>query len=148
MKEKAFVDLFNTIQEYCDRSARFGKAVSDAWVEAGGERDFASPCAYEFLQGSMIDSLVKAVAQDFETEYYPADVAEDFINWWVWETDFGRDTYYQYPTADELLKDPDAQPVKKLSAGVCIDGVEYVCDSASAMYKLLLIDQLSHENNR
>lgn len=93
MKKETFVKLIKTCENYRKKCTKLGEAVSKAYVEAGLEKDFAAPYAYEPPYGPLIDELVKAIAVEFADDNYTAEQAEDFINWWIWECDFGKEVY-------------------------------------------------------
>ena len=103
MKRKTFVGLINSMKSYYETAKRFGEEVSNAYANAGCERDFIYSTSYEPPYGNLFDNLVNAIAEDFDTSDYPSEYAVDLINWWMWECDFGKSKHFN-------IKDNSVKP--------------------------------------
>lgn len=129
MKKETFVKLIKVLEDYKNKSIKFGKAVADAYVDAGAERDFVTSTSYEFPYGKMMDEIVKAISLDFANNTYKAEFAEDFINWWLWECDFGKKTGVEYESG---------KPVRKPMAEVTFGDKTYVIKTPGQLYDVIL----------
>ena len=132
MKKETFVEILNTLKKWQDRSEKFCAAVANAYEDAGCEPDFVQPDAYPLLPLKIIDDLVHAIAQDFETPEY----AEDHINWWIWECDFGRQVYHNIQTSGIL-----SEVVETPGCVVEINGKKFVCSTPDVLYDAIMFDQ-------
>lgn len=135
MKKETFVQLINHIKKYRDNSVKFGKAIANAYIEAGSIEDFATASAYELPYGKYTDDIVKIIASDFSTEDYKAEYAEDIINWWIWECNFGEIKYVD--NTDNLLK-----PLAEIhfSATEKNDEKTFIIMSADVLYDTIMYD--------
>lgn len=132
MKKETFVKLMKLCESYYNKCNKFGKRINDAYIEAGMERDFASEIAYAFPYGSVIEDIVKAVSVEFADDNYTVEQAEDFINWWIWECDFGKETCMEYIDGGHEFK-PMAQ--------VTIGDKEYIVKTPSKLYDVIMKDK-------
>lgn len=96
MKKETFVKLMKVCEGYRKKCIAFGEGIRKAYMDAGLERDFALTTSYEYPYGPLIDELVKAIAVEFADDNYRVDQAEDFLNWWIWECEFGKETCMKY----------------------------------------------------
>lgn len=132
MKKETFVKLMKLCESYYNKCNKFGKRINDAYIEAGMERDFASEIAYAFPYGPVIEDIVKAVSVEFADDNYTVEQAEDFINWWIWECDFGKETCMEYIDGGHEFK-PMAQ--------VTIGGKNYIVKTPSKLYDVIMQDK-------
>lgn len=129
MKKETFVKLMKLCESYYNKCNKFGKRISDAYIEAGLERGFASEIAYAFPYGPLIDDIVKAVSVEFADDNYTVEQAEDFINWWIWECDFGKETCMDYIDGGYELT-----PM----AHVTIGDKDYIVKTPSKLYDVIM----------
>ena len=132
MKKETFVKLMKLCESYYNKCNKFGKRISDAYIEAGMERGFASEIAYAFPYGPVIEDIVKAVSVEFADDNYTVEQAEDFINWWIWECDFGKETCMEYIDGGYEFT-PMAQ--------VTIGDKEYIVKTPSKLYDVIMKDK-------
>lgn len=132
MKKETFVKLIKTCENYRNKCTKLGEAVSKAYVEAGLEKDFAAPYSYEPPYGQLIDELVKAIAVDFADDNYSVGEAEDFINWWIWECDFGKETYIDGNEYNNV------NYVPKPMAEVTFGDKTYITKTPSQLYDVIM----------
>lgn len=132
MKKETFVKLMKLCESYYNKCNKFGKRISDAYIEAGMERGFASEIAYAFPYGPVIEDIVKAVSVEFADDNYTVEQAEDFINWWIWECDFGKETSMEYIDGGYEFK-PMAQ--------VIIGDKDYIVKTPSKLYDVIMQDK-------
>ena len=132
MKKETFVKLMKLCESYYNKCNKFGKRISDAYIEAGMERGFASEIAYAFPYDPVIEDIVKAVSVEFADDNYTVEQAEDFINWWIWECDFGKETCMEYIDGGHEFK-PMAQ--------VTIGDKNYIVKTPSKLYDVIMQDK-------
>lgn len=133
MKKETFVSLIKTIEKHVRVAEQFGKDISNAYVKAGAESDFSSPTSYELPIGKFIDSIVNAIGNDFADEDYKAEWAIDFINWWIFETDFGKKKVYNIA---------NGYCITKPSAEVTVsNGKTYLITTPGKLYDVILKDK-------
>ena len=136
MKKETFVKLIKLCENYKKKCTNFGETIQKAYIEAGLERDFAPPISYAYPYGPLIDEMVKALAIDFADSVYTQEQAEDFINWWIWETDFGHETYMDIS---------NGVPVKRPRAEVTIGDKTYIIKTPSQLYDVIVRDKKGAE---
>ena len=135
MKHDTFTGLIDTMEDYYNKAEQFGRAMSDALIEAGGEEDFKQPYAYTFPLGKLFDNMVKYIAEDFAEGEFTSEMAEDTINWWMWECEFGKATYYDWSHDESgLSNDINVKP----AAVMTINNVEFIVRDASTLYTVLM----------
>lgn len=131
MKKETFVSLIKAIEKHVRVAEQFGKEIRNAYVKAGAERDFALSCSYELPYGNFVDSIVNAIGNDFADENYKAEWAIDFINWWIFETDFGKEKLYNFTIG-----------TSKPSAEVTLsNGKTYLITTPGKLYDVILKDK-------
>ncbi len=96
MKKETFVNFMKLCESYYNKCNKFGESISKAYLEAGLDRDFASQTSYAFPSGPLIDQIVKIISAELSDDNYTSEQAEDFINWWMWECNFGKAVLYEY----------------------------------------------------
>ena len=133
MKKETFVSLIKAIEKHVRVAEQFGKDIRNAYVKAGAEHDFALSASYEMPYGSFVDSIVNAIGNDFADENYKAEWAIDFINWWIFETEFGKAVLYNY-VDDGFAREPAA--VVTLA-----NGKEYTVKTPGKLYDVILKDK-------
>ena len=134
MKKDTFVGFIKTIEKYKKVSEQFGKDVSAAYVKAGLETDFSSCTSYELPVNNFIDSLVDLIGNDFADGNYEGKYAIDFINWWIWECEFGKASVYEYKKDGSTIKEPMAQVTFN-------DGKTYLVKTPGKLYDMILKDK-------
>lgn len=132
MKKETFVSLIKLCDDYVKKCRKFGEGIQKTYIDAGLERDFANPYAYEFPYGPLIDRIVKAIATDFGDKHYDAQTAEDFINWWIWECDFGREKSYKTVNGEFV-----SIPMSEVTFG----GKTYIVNTPGQLYDTILKDK-------
>ena len=133
MKKETFVSLIKAIEKHIRVAEQFGKDISNAYVKAGAERDFALSITYELPYGKFVDSIVDAIGNEFADENYKAEWAIDFINWWIYETDFGKEKLYNFANGN---------CTSKLSAEVTLsNGKTYLITTPGKLYDVILKDK-------
>lgn len=133
MKKETFISLIKAIEKHMRVAEQFGKDISNAYVKAGAELDFSSPTSYELPISKFIDSIVNAIGNDFADEDYKAEWAIDFINWWIYETNFGKAVYYDYIDGGFST---ESAVVVTLS-----NGKEYTVKTPGKLYDVILKDK-------
>lgn len=134
MKKEVFVGLIKIIEDYKNKSGKFGEAVSKAYQDAGLEKDFACAYAYEFPYGQLFDNIVHAISEDFSDENYKAEFAEDIINWWLWECEFGKAVCKDVSPDGKLVESPMAQIT-------LTNNKTYIVKTAAKLYDVILEDK-------
>lgn len=130
MKKETFVKLMKLCESYYNKCNKFGKRISDAYIEAGLERGFATEIAYAFPYGPVIDDIVKAVSVEFADDNYTVEQAEDFINWWIWECGFGKETCMERKENGEYEFTPMAE--------VMIGDKTYIAKTPLQLYNVII----------
>jgi hypothetical protein len=133
MKKETFVSLIKAIEKHVRVAEQFGKDISNAYVKAGAERDFALSCSYELPISKFIDSIVNAIGNDFADENYKAECAIDFINWWIYETNFGKAELYDYVDGGYA-----SEPAAVVTLA---NGKEYTVKTPGKLYDVILKDK-------
>jgi len=133
MKKETFVSLIKAIEKHVRVAEQFGKDISNAYVKAGAERDFALSCSYEPPYSNFVDSIVNAIGNDFADENYKAEWAIDFINWWIYETNFGKAVLYDYVDGGYA-----SEPAAVVTLA---NGKEYTVKTPGKLYDVILKDQ-------
>ena len=133
MKKETFVSLIKAIEKHVRVAEQFGKDISNAYVKAGVERDFVLSASYEIPYGNFVDSIVNAIGNDFADENYKAEWAIDFINWWIYETDFGKEKLYNFANGNCTSK-PSAEVTLS-------NGKTYLITTPGKLYDVLLKDK-------
>lgn len=133
MKKETFVSLIKAIEKHLRVAEQFGKDISNAYVKAGVERDFALSASYEIPYANFVDSIVNAIGNDFADENYKAEWAIDFINWWIYETDFGKEKIYNFANGNCISK-----PYAEVTLS---NGKTYLITTPGKLYDLILKDK-------
>ena len=133
MKKETFVSLIKAIEKYMHVAEQFGKDISNAYIKAGAERDFALSASYEPPYGNFVDSIVNAIGNDFADENYKAEWAIDFINWWIFETNFDKAVYYDYIDGGY-----SSEPAAVVTLA---NGKEYTIKTPGKLYDVILKDK-------
>lgn len=133
MKKETFVSLIKAIEKHIRVAEQFGKDISNAYVKAGAERDFALSITYELPYGKFVDSIVDAIGNEFADENYKAEWAIDFINWWIYETDFGKEKLYNFANGNCTSK-PSAEVTLS-------NGKTYLITTPGKLYDVILKDK-------
>lgn len=133
MKKETFVSLIKAIEKHLRVAEQFGKDISNAYVKAGVERDFALSTSYEIPYANFVDSIVNAIGNDFADENYKAEWAIDFINWWIYETDFGKEKLYNFANGNCTSK-PSAEVTLS-------NGKTYLITTPGKLYDVILKDK-------
>ena len=133
MKKETFVSLIKAIEKHVRVTEQFGKDIRNAYVKAGAERDFALSVSYEMPYGNFVDSIVNAIGNDFADENYKAKWAIDFINWWIFETDFGKEKLYNFANGNCTSK-PSAEVTLS-------NGKTYLITTPGKLYDVILKDK-------
>ena len=113
------------IEKHMCVAEQFGKDISNAYIKAGGERDFALSASYEPPYGKFVDSIVNAIGIEFSNDTYKAEWAIEFINWWIYETGFGKEKTFDVPSPDVTLA----------------NGKTYSITTPGRLYDVILKDQ-------
>ena len=133
MKKETFVSLIKAIEKYMHVAEQFGKDISNAYIKAGAELDFSSPTSYELPIGKFIDLIVNAIGNDFADKSYKAEWAIDFINWWIYETNFGKAVLYDYVDGGYA-----SEPAAVVTL---VNGEEYTVKTPGKLYDVILKDK-------
>lgn len=133
MKKETFVSLIKAIEKHIRIAEQFGKDISNAYIKAGAERDFALSVSYELPYGNFIDSIVNAIGNDFADENYKVEWAIDFINWWIFETNFGKEKVYNFANGKFISK-PSAEVTLS-------NGKTYLITTPGKLYDVILKDK-------
>lgn len=133
MKKETFVSLIKAIEKYMHAAEQFGKDISNAYIKAGAERDFVLSTSYELPYGNFVDSIVNAIGNDFADENYKAEWAIDFINWWIYETDFGKEKVYNFANGNCISK-----PYAEVTLS---NGKTYLITTPGKLYDVILKDK-------
>ena len=133
MKKETFVSLIKAIEKHVRVAEQFGKDIRNAYVKAGAERDFALSITYELPYGKFVDSIVDAIGNEFADENYKAEWAIDFINWWIYETEFGKEKLYAVV---------NGKRISKTYAEVTLsNGKTYIITTPGKLYDVILKDK-------
>ena len=112
---------------------QFGKDISNAYIKAGAERDFAFSASYEPPYGKFVDSIIDAIGTELSNDIYKAEWVTDFLNWWIYETGFGKEKSYNFG---------DGNIISKPSAEVTLsNGKTYLITTPGKLYDVILKDQ-------
>lgn len=130
MKKETFVYIMDTLESYKQKCTKFGKAVANAFIEADAESDFTQPTSYEIPYGKLFDGIVQAISFDLADENYTQEMVEDFINWWMWECEFGK----AKPIVGWL------DNVDPCQVTLC-NGKTFKVKSASKLYDVIMLDK-------
>lgn len=136
MKKETFVSLIKAIEKHLRVAEQFGKDISNAYVKAGVERDFAWSASYEIPYANFVDSIVNAIGNDFADENYKAEWAIEFINWWIYETDFGKvgkEKVYNFANGNCISK-----PYAEVTLS---NGKTYLITTPGKLYDVILRDK-------
>lgn len=133
MKKETFVSLIKAIEKHERVAEQFGKDIRNAYVKAGAEPDFALPVSYELPYGKFVDSIINAIGNEFADENYKAEWAIDFINWWIYETDFGKEKLYNFANGNCTSK-PSAEVTLS-------NGKTYLITTPGKLYDVILKDK-------
>lgn len=144
MKKEVFVKMIQTLEDYKNKSTKFGEAIAKAHIDAGYERDFISGYAYEYPYGPLIDKLVDIISLEFADDNYKAEYAADIINWWMWECDFGKETCIEYKNKkDGFETDPIEVPMAEI---VLANDKKFVVKTATKLYEVIMEDKKLHQD--
>lgn len=144
MKKEVFVKMIQTLEDYKNKSTKFGEAIAKAHIDAGYERDFISGYAYEYPCGPLIDKLVDIIGLEFADDNYKAEYAIDIINWWMWECDFGKETCVEYKNKkDGFETDPIEVPMAEI---VLANDKKFVVKTATKLYEVIMEDKKLHQD--
>lgn len=144
MKKEVFVKLIQTLEDYKNKSSKFGEAIAKAHIDAGYESDFISSYAYEYPYGPLIDKIVDIIGLEFEDENYKAEYAIDIINWWMWECDFGKETMVKFKNKKDGF---ETDPVKVLMAEITLaNNKTFVVKTAAKLYEVIVEDKKLHQD--
>lgn len=133
MKKETFVSLIKAIEKHVRVAEQFGKDISNAYVKAGAERDFALSCSYEPPYGKFVDSIINAIGTELSNDIYKAEWVTDFINWWIFETNFGKSVLYDYVDGGY-----DTKPSAEVTLS---NGKTYLITTPGKLYDVILKDQ-------
>lgn len=133
MKKETFVSLIKAIEKHVRVAEQFGKDISNAYIKAGFERDFALSTSYEIPYANFVDSIVNAIGNDFADENYKAEWAIDLINWWIYETDFGKEKVYNFANGNCISK-----PYAEVTLS---NGKTYLITTPGKLYDVILKDK-------
>lgn len=133
MKKETFVSLIKAIEKHVRVVEQFGKDISNAYVKAGAERDFALSCSYEPPYGKFVDSIINAIGTELSNDIYKAEWVTDFINWWIFETNFGKSVLYDYVDGGY-----DTKPSAEVTLA---NGKTYLITTPGKLYDVILKDQ-------
>jgi len=138
MKKITFINIINSLEGFVKQAKKFGKAIAKAYIDAGLEQDFAPTTSYEYPYGTFMDNIVTSLAVEFADDDYFFENAEDIINWWMWECDFGKEWCYDYS------KD---KPVRKRMAELTFkDGKTIMVSSPAKLYDAIMYDKKIGKN--
>ena len=133
MKKETFVSLMKAIEKHMRVVEQFGKDISNAYIKAGAERDFAFSASYEPPYGKFVDSIIDAIGIELSNDIYKAEWVTDFLNWWIYETGFGKEKSYNFA---------DGNIISKPSAEVTLsNGNTYLITTPGKLYDVILKDQ-------
>jgi hypothetical protein len=133
MKKETFVSLMKAIEKHMRVAEQFGKDISNAYIKAGAERDFAFSASYEPPYGKFVDSIIDAIGTELSNDIYKAEWVTDFLNWWIYETGFGKEKVYNFA---------DGNVISKPSAEVTLsNGNTYLITTPGKLYDVILKDQ-------
>lgn len=146
MKKEVFVKMIQTLEDYKNKSTKFGETIAKAHIDAGYERDFISGYAYEYPYGPLIDKLVDIIGLEFADDNYKAEYATDIINWWMWECDFGKETCIEYKNKkDGFETDPIEVPMAEI---VLANNKTFVVKTATKLYEVIMEDKKLHQDSK
>lgn len=112
---------------------QFGKDIRNAYIKAGAERDFAFSASYEPPYGKFVDSIINAIGFELSNDIYKTEWVTDFLNWWIYETGFGKEKSYNIA---------DGNFISKPSAEVTLsNGKTYLITTPGKLYDVILKDQ-------
>lgn len=133
MKKETFVSLMKAIEKHMRVAEQFGKDISNAYIKAGAERDFAFSASYEPPYGKFVDSIIDAIGTELSNDIYKTEWVTDFLNWWIYETGFGKEKVYNFA---------DGNVISKPSAEVTLsNGNTYLITTPGKLYDVILKDQ-------
>ncbi|WP_296864501.1 hypothetical protein [uncultured Methanobrevibacter sp.] len=139
MKKEVFVSIIQTLEDYKHKSTKFGETIAKAHIEAGYEKDFINSYAYEYPYGPLIDSIVDAIGKEFADDYYKAEQATDIINWWMWECNFGKETYIKFKNEEDGFKtDPYEVPMAEITLE---NGKKFIVKTPEKLYEVIMEDK-------
>ena len=133
MKKITFINIINSLEGFVKQTKKFGEAIAKAYIGAGLERDFAPTTSYEYPYGSFMDNIVTSLAVEFADDDYPYQNAEDFINWWIWECDFGKEKHYAVVNGESISK-----PMAEVTLS---NGKTYLITTPGKLYDVILKDK-------
>lgn len=147
MKKETFIGIMRFLEKTIKDYEKFGKTISKAYVELGSDSDFVTSSAFELPYGKICDEMAHILAVDFENDIIKATDFEDVINWWMWETEFGKKTFYKYPNLIDT-EEHSAPELIHLNHFILSNGEERSIKTAADLYKLLkdLQKQNSEDN--
>ena len=126
ISRQAFANIMNALDAQMKRSEEFGKAISQAYINAGAIQDFTNSTSYELPYGDLFDSIIEGIAVDFVSEKNSLTDVLDDINWWVFEENFGRGMF------DEYEDNPNYPEIE------FTNGERFVIKTANDLYDFLI----------